>query len=1158
MITVPAEFAAPDKIAEAVGRPSGELNMSFTDMAIDKASLTLNVTVKLNFVVPLNIEDDIRRRMLSKFDMLEGVNFSYIYENDEPAQKPQQEKVAKDANPGDFYRKKKYAEVAAGEVILGKPITREAMTITQAYETTGTKGEKSVEGTVFSSELTVTKNGFNILKILIHDCHRAMCVKTFLKEEDVESVTEKLKNGDRIRVQGHTEYDTFEEEMVFRCNAINRLEKIKKPDNHIGPKRVELHAHTKMSDSDGFNEIEDLITQAAEWGQPAVAITDHGVAQAFPPAMKCRQALAKKGMDIKILYGIEGYLYNDEGCYNADGSLDYKKHGTFHIIILARNQQGIHDLYELVSLSHINYYYKRPRIPRSLLMKFKDNLVIGSACEAGEIYRAIRSNAERDELERIAALYDYFEIQPLGNNRFLIDKGFVESEQDLIDINMRIVELADSLGKPVVATTDSHYPTPESAIFRNIIMAGMGFTETASNSLYLRTTDEMLSEFTYLGERAAEIVIANTNKIADMIDDDITPISPEKCPPILEGSDEKLRSVCYERAESIYGNPLPEPVADRLKIELDSIINNGYAVMYMAAQMLVHKSMSDGYLVGSRGSVGSSFVATMAGITEVNPLAPHYICPECKHFEFSDEPEKYDVGFDMPDKACPVCGAGMNKDGLNIPFATFLGFKGDKEPDIDLNFAGEYQSSAHRYVSEIFGEHNTIFKAGTVSKIENRTAYGHVLHFINETGYQANKFDIDYLAAGCSGVKRTTGQHPGGMIIVPEGHDIYDFCPVQRPANKQNIDVITTHFEYHSIEHNLLKLDILGHTVPQMIRHLQVMTGVEPMTIPLDDKETISIFTKLDALKITNPNYRFKHGTYGIPEFGTVATRLMLDDIMPTTMSMLIKISGFAHGTNVWANNVQTLLRDGVATMDEVISSRDDIMNYLISKGVENSMSFKIMENVRKNRPLTEEQLTTMAEHGVPDWYVWSCNTLTYLFPRAHASAYVIMAFRMAWFKVNYPAAFYASWLSSKIDDFNIECALGGIEKVEEMMDEINGLGMKASDKQDNQLTVLEVVYEMYSRGVEFALPKLGASLATSFTVVDGKVQIPFQGVPGVGGMAAASLAEAYERKPFASLDDVRKNTKLAASNIDECKKYGLFADLPDSAQVTLSFEDLF
>ncbi|MBR0374442.1 MAG: PolC-type DNA polymerase III [Mogibacterium sp.] len=1157
MIRIPAGMIDPSELAAQIGKPEKEIDLEFTDLTIDRTTFELTVHVKLNFVMPVGIEADLRRSFLEKSPALSDVKFDYTYAAERPKVATVRESVRaaqparQSANDRGFERKKA-THVKAGKPVLGQGVTREPISFDEAYQNIGTKGEKAVEGTVFKKEVTQLKNGrSDLLILLIRETVNALCVKCFVDKKEIDEVTTKVRVGDRVRVLGHIEYDKFEQEMVFRAKGLDVLEQVRRADTHQGAKRVELHAHTKMSDYDGFNEIDEMITQAAEWGQPAVAITDHGVVQAFPDALKTQKKLKKSGKNIKVIYGMEGYLYDDTGCIGSDGRIDYRRHGTYHIILLAATQEGIRNLYELVSLSHVDYFYKRPRLPRSVLDAHRNGLILGSACEAGELYRAMRNGASDEELLRIASYYDYLEIQPLGNNQFMIDDGLVGSEQDLIDNNLRILSIADRLGKLCIATTDSHYPTPEAAIYRNIIMRSKGFTETASNSLYLRTTDQMLEEFRDLGDRAEEVVITNTNKVADMIADDISPISPEKCPPMIEDAENLLRTACYEKVKSIYGDPIPESIYQRLNIELESIIKNGYASLYIAAKRLVEKSMSDGYLVGSRGSVGSSFAATMAGITEVNPLPPHYICPECKHFEYYEGPQNYDVGYDMPDKNCPVCGARMKKEGMNIPFATFLGFDGDKEPDIDLNFAGEYQPIIHDYVSTIFGGKCSIYKAGTVQTVESKTAFGHVKHFIDETGYKANKYDIELLVAGCTGVKRTTGQHPGGMIIVPEGRDINEFCPVQRPANKG--DVITTHFDYHSIESNLLKLDLLGHNVPQMIRHLQLMTGVDPMTIPLDDKATLSLFTSTDALHITNPDYQFVHGTYGVPEFGTKATRVMLDEVRPTTVSELIKISGFAHGTNVWANNVQDLLHNGVATMEEVISSRDDIMNFLISKGVENSTAFKIMEVVRKNkRELNEEEIAVMTEHGVPEWYIWSCNTLEYLFPRAHATAYVMMAIRMGWYKVNYPAAFYAAWFTSKLDDFDIEVAMSGLDGVIAAMKEVEELGDQATPKQKTKTIVYEVMYEMFSRGYEFAAPRLGVSHAEYFDVLDGKVLIPFAGVAGVGGQAAESIVTAYNERPFASLDDVRRFTKLSGTNIDDLKKYGVFGDIPDSAQISI------
>lgn len=1164
MINISNEILSIEEITAAVGKKAADLTLELSNVSLERKNLVLTIDIKLNFVMPRTLEILLKERLKAKLGQVNRIVVNYIYTGVRMSA-PRDEAPAQNSygggyqggNGGGYKRKDSYEPVTTnmdGEtIILGKDFRDIPITFDQAIESIGDKGLVTVDGEVFGIDSKPIKNNRVIYSILIANKSRTMALKMFLDEKKLADFNENLGKGDWIRVRGSAEFDTFEHINVIMVKALKKVKREMKQDTYPNGRRVELHIHSKMSDNDGFNEISEIVNTAAHWGQPAVAITDHGVVQAFPDAAKAAGKLAKSGKEIKVIYGLEGYLYPDEDAIDENGEIDIKKNRTYHIILLAKTQEGLKNIYKLVSYSHIDYYYKRPRIPRSVLQAHREGLIIGSACEAGEMYHAVQSGASDEELMEIASFYDYLEIQPLGNNQFMINEGYVESEQDLINNNLKIIEIGDRLGKLTVATTDSHYPTPDAAIYRNIIMAGIGFKDTESDVLYMRTTDEMMKEFSYLGDRAEEIVITNTNKIADMIDGDIRPVPKGKFPPKIEGAEEKLRQSCYDTCKSIYGDPIPEFILDRLDTELNSIISNGYAVMYVAAQLLVGKSMSDGYLVGSRGSVGSSFAATMAGITEVNPLPPHYVCPECKYHEFTKELDKYDCGFDMPEKTCPKCGARLNKNGVNIPFATFLGFNGDKEPDIDLNFAGEYQPIAHRYVGEIFGEKN-VFKAGTVATIADKTAYGYVKHFVDEKGIAASKNDIDYLVKGCTGVKRTTGQHPGGIIVVPDDHEIYEFCPVQKPANKRDVDVITTHFDYHKIDENLLKLDILGHDAPQLIRHLQNMTGVEPMEIPLDDPKTLSIFTSLDELHIKNPDYKFTHGTYGIPEFGTNFTRQMLDDIKPTTVSALVKMAGFAHGTNVWTGNAQELIRQGTATIDEVISARDDIMNYLILKGIDNSTAFKIMETVRKNRPLSDEQLALMTEHGVPDWYVWSCKTLEYLFPRAHSVAYVMMSIRMAWFKVYYPPEFYAAYFTSKVDNFDADVLIGGnpLANVEKKMAEIEELGNTATTKQKDQNTVYEMMYEMLSRGYEFAAPSLDTSRATAFHVVDGKVKLPYLAINGIGRTAAESIVEAYEDKDFFTIDDVRTRTKLSQTNIDDLKRHGMFAGLPERAQMSI------
>lgn len=907
-----------------------------------------------------------------------------------------------------------------------------------------------------------------------------------------------------------------------------------------------------MSAMDGLNEVENLVETAAFWGQPAVAITDHGVVQSFPDGANTAKKLKKKkGIDIKVIYGLEGYVFDDKDCHNEDGTIDYKKKPTNHIIILAKTQEGLKNMYKLVSYSHLDYFYKKPRLPQSIIEQYREGLIIGSACEAGQVYRAVLDGKSEEEIEEIAGFYDYLEIQPLINNQFLIDQGQIQNKEGLRQINRKIVAIGDKLGKLVVATTDAHYDEPESAIYRNILLAGQGYKDAENGQgLFMRTTDEMLEEFQYLGEEVAyKLVVENTNIIADSIDS-ILPVPTEKFPPRIKDADITLRTTCMEKAYNMYGNPLPEEIDERLEKELNSIINNGYAVMYVAAQMLVNKSLEDGYLVGSRGSVGSSLAATMAGITEVNPLEPHYICPNCKKLIWGDM-NLYDCGIDMPEMDCPVCGAKMNQDGYTIPFATFLGFDGDKEPDIDLNFAGEYQATAHKYVGEIFGDKN-VYKAGTVGTVASKTAYGYVMKFFDERQRPINKFEADRLSQCCTGVKKTTGQHPGGIIIVPDDHEIYEFCPVQHPANDTKSDIITTHFDYHKIDANLLKLDILGHNVPSMIRQLQDMTGVDPLQVSLTDRKVLSIFNGIEALEIKDPDYKFTHGSYAIPEFGTSFVRQMLDDTKPDKFADLVRISGFSHGTDVWLNNAQDYIRNGTATMREVISTRDDIMNYLILKGIEKITSFKIMEDVRKNRPLSDEQLEIMKSHGVPDWYIDSCIKIQYMFPRAHAVAYVMMSFRMAWYKVYYPVEFYATYFTSTVANFDAETILKGPRAILDKIDMTSAKGNNATAKEKDEILALEVAYEMYARGYEFLPPVLGKSLATKFWTDQGKVILPFVSIEGVGDTAAKAFAEEYEKKPFDTIEEAITRAKLNKTAVESLRSHGVFQGLPETDQLSL------
>ena len=841
-----------------------------------------------------------------------------------------------------------------------------------------------------------------------------------------------------------------------------------------------------------------------------------------------------------------------------------RKMPSYHAIMLAQNDIGRVNLYRLVSDSHIKYYNRRPKIPKSEFMKYREGILLGSACEAGELYRTLLRGSSQEEVARIVQFYDYLEIQPLGNNAFMLrtDKEPVESEEDLKDINRQIVELGEQFNKLVVATCDVHFLDPEDEVYRRIIMAGKGFKDADDQApLFLRTTEEMLKEFEYLGsEKAEEVVIENTNKIANMCEK-ISPVRPDKCPPVIENSDGMLREICYTRAHEIYGEDLPPVVVERLERELNSIISNGFAVMYIIAQKLVWKSNEDGYLVGSRGSVGSSFVATMAGITEVNPLSPHYICSNCHYVDFdSDLVKSYagKAGCDMPDRNCPHCGQKLIKEGFDIPFETFLGFKGNKEPDIDLNFSGDYQSKAHKYTEVIFGDGQT-FRAGTIGTLADKTAFGYVKNYYEERGVHKRNCEIDRIVQGCVGVRRTTGQHPGGIIVLPLGENIYSFTPVQHPANDMTTDIITTHFDYHSIDHNLLKLDILGHDDPTMIRMLQDLTGVDPQTIPLDSPEVMSLFQNTSALGIEPEDIGgCKLGALGIPEFGTDFAMQMLIDTKPQAFSDLVRIAGLSHGTDVWLGNAQTLIQEGKATISTAICTRDDIMTYLIGKGLDSEEAFTIMERVRKgavaNGKCKEwpEYKKDMLDHGVPDWYVWSCEKIKYMFPKAHAAAYVMMAWRIAWCKVFYPLAYYAAFFSIRATSFNYELMCQGKERLEHHMHEYERRKDELSKKEQDTYKDMRIVQEMYARGFEFLPIDLYKAKAHHFQIIDNKLMPSISTIDGLGDKAADAVVEAAKDGKFLSRDDFRQRTKVSKTVIDLMVDLGILADLPESNQLSL------
>ena len=1059
----------------------------------------------------------------------------------------------------------------------------------------------AVRGEICFVEKTTTAKGTNILKIAVTDYKDSISAKMFLGEGE-EDLDTKLKKGMPVEINGGLDYDNYEGEfLIFPIKGIKPLEEklIIREDNEP-VKRVELHLHTQFSAMDAVTNIPALLDKAISFGHKALAITDHGVVQGFPPALHKLDDLKKKNpdLDFKLIYGVEGYLVDDselpiclpddegdielirysciedENPAPPDPRMDeaiakVKKARTNHIIILIQNEIGRINLYRLISYAHINYYKKRPRIPRSVLQKYREGLIIGSACVMGELAEAILSGKSDEELDKIASFYDYLEIQPLGNNAFLVRnyqnnaKGFqIKDEEGLKDINRKILEIGDRLGKKVVATGDVHFLNPEDEVFRRIILDAQKFDDADFQApLYYRTTEEMLAEFDYLGEeRAREVVITNTNYIADMIEY-ISPVFPDKCPPVIENSEEDLKKFVYENARKMYSENLPEIVEARLQRELNSIISNGYAVMFIIARNLVLKSVSDGYLVGSRGSVGSSLVATMAGITEVNPLPPHYRCPKCLYSEFeSEEIEsiKGGSGSDLPDKLCPVCGEPLIKEGFDIPFETFMGFEGNKEPDIDLNFSGEYQSKAHDYTEVLFGKGHT-FRAGTISTCAEKTVYGYVKGYMERHHRQARKCEMQRLADGCVNVKRSTGQHPGGIVVLPHGNEIYQFTPVQFPADDEGKLTVTTHFEYHSIDHNLLKLDILGHDDPTMIRMLEDLTGFNCHQIKLDNKEVLQLFEGTEVLGVTPEDLDgCPLGTLGVPEFGTNFVIKMLIDTKPKNFSDLVRIAGLSHGTDVWTSNAEELVKNKTATLATCICTRDDIMLYLIQMGVEPAKAFKIMESVRKGKGLTEDMEEAMKAANVPDWYLWSCKKIQYMFPKAHAVAYVMMAFRIAYYKIFYPLAYYAAFFSIRASAFDYELMCQGKEQLRENMKRLkikreNG---EATPKDEEMLKNMNNVLEMYARGFEFLPIDIYKAKADRFTIIDGKLMPSFTSIDGMGEKAAAMLEEEAAKEPFTSREDMKIRARLSSTLVEKLYSLGLCGNLPESSQI--SFSDLF
>ena len=1028
-------------------------------------------------------------------------------------------------------------------------------------------GEVVVWGDVFSLETRESKDGrYSIINFNITDYTSSYPVKVFGEKKKCEDLVENLKDGKTVLVRGSISMDTYMHTYLINARAVTEIEKIEKQDN-APEKRVELHLHTNMSAMDGMTSAKELVSRAIAWGHKAIAITDHGVVQAFPEA--CNTA-AKAG--IKIIYGMEGYLVDDDAFYDDYGfgvddeiPAEYiekvRAEKTYHIIIIAKNTQGLKNLYKLITDSNLKFFKRRPRIPRHRLMQFREGLIIGSACEAGELYRALVDQKSDEDILRIASFYDYLEIQPNGNNAFMLrsqDERYerFKTVEDLENVDRQIIHIADKLGKMVVATCDVHFIDPGNAVFREILMTSMGFSDASQQApLYFRTTEEMLAEFAYLGEETAkEVVITNPNKIADLCESGMTPFPRGTFPPSLEGADEDLTRICWERTKKDYGDPVPENVAKRLEKELKSIISNGFGVLYMIAQKLVQNSEEHGYYVGSRGSVGSSFVAHAAGISEVNPLPPHYICKKCKHSEFFMD-GSVGSGYDLPPKDCPNCGIPMHRDGHDIPFETFLGFKGDKQPDIDLNFSGEYQFYAHRYTEELFGIDHT-FKAGTIGTIADKTAYGFVKKWLEVKGITVNRAEEDRLTKGCTGVKRTTGQHPGGMVVVPASNDAEDFTPIQHPADDVSGGLRTTHFDFHSLHDTILKLDNLGHDVPTLYRHLEDSTGINVFDVDICDPKLYELLTSPEPLGVTAEEIGCETGTLSLPELGTPFVRGMLMEAKPKNFSDMLQISGLSHGTDVWLGNAQELIKNGTCTISEVIGTRDNIMVYLMHKGLEPDMAFKIMEIVRKGNAtklLTEAHIKAMKEHNVPDWYIDSCMKIKYMFPKAHAAAYVSAAMRLAWYKVYKPTEYYATYMTVRGEDLDTVAIMEGRGAVKQLMNSILNKGHEATAKEENMYVAMQVVNEMMARGVEFLPIDLYKSHATVYKLEDGKIRLPFMSMAGTGESAAVALMKARDdgEGEYMSRDDLQQRAGISKSVMETLDACGALEGLPQSTQMS-------
>ncbi|MGN0458213.1 MAG: PolC-type DNA polymerase III [Eubacterium sp.] len=1040
----------------------------------------------------------------------------------------------------------------------------------------------TVWGDVLKSEVRDTKRGDSkIFSFDISDYTSSVSVKIFDSNSTVEPIIKAVESAGTVILNGPYQYDKFSGEYVLRPNNIEAVKKIEKMDN-AEEKRVELHLHTSLSEMDGMTAPKKLVERAIKWGHKAIAVTDHGVVQALPEAY----GVAKKA-DIKLILGMEGYLVDDEA-FPSFMELKTREFRRHHIILLVKEdtsmdesippeerKYGRKNLYRLISHSNVKTFKGRPLIPKSMLAQMRDGIIIGSACEQGEVIQAILRNESEDTIEKIASFYDYLEIQPNGNNAFMINSTKelhenINSEEDLINLNKRVVEIADRLGKPVVATGDVHFLDEKDAKFRAILMASRGFEDADNQApLYFKTTEEMLDDFAWAGDRAKEFVIDNPNKIADMVQDNIPPIPPGTFQPYIEGADDELTEKCWSMAKELYGDPVPEYVTSRLQRELDSIISNGYGVLYVIAKRLVEESERNGYLVGSRGSVGSSLAAHFGGISEVNPLAPHYYCKQCKHSEFFLNGE-YGSGFDLPKKNCPVCGAPMKRDGHEIPFETFLGFNGDKEPDIDLNFSGEYQSRSHRFTEELFGK-EYVFKAGTMATVADKTAYGYVRKYLDERDLTniTPRAEIDRLTAGCTGIKRTTGQHPGGMVVVPDKYTVEDFTPIQYPSNDEKKGTYTTHFDFkNSLHDTLLKLDELGHDNPTLYKYLEDSTGIPVMDVDLSDPKLYELITSCEPLGIKPEDIDNPTGTLAIPEMGTPFVIGMLMEAQPKTFADLLQISGLSHGTDVWLGNAQELIQNGTCTISEVIGCRDDIMTYLIHKleayerktGEKSPLSkmdcFKIMEYTRKGKatkelPPYEEAMKTV---GVEQWYIDSCYKIKYMFPKAHAAAYVIAALRIAWYKIYYPIDFYSAFFTVRGGAIDAVAAVQGKDAVKRKMQEIKLKGNDATAKEESQYVVLQIVIEMLARGYEFLPVDLYKSDWRIYKIEDGKIRLPFSAIDGVGETAAQAIAQAVKNNPdgFIASDDLANEPGVGKSVVDALRKAGALGDLPETTQISL------